>query len=530
MKQITKINGFSIVYILPLFLAIIYFLIQSFSFSLHDFSNSYFPAHIVANNNAPETILFDIYEFNNYIWQLGYDEVLADFYLNSPFNATVFYPFTFIEDAYLAKSIFNILGSLLFIISIYYLIKRYRKKALWLAMAIPVIFYVPIRNQVLFGQSYFLVFALIVFSFLFFEKRKNVLGSVFLVLATLLKVFPVVYGLPLLFKKQWKAVFAAILMALILFVASVLLSGTAIWDSYFFEVLPNAIKNKSSIDFHYHAQSMDVFLKTLFIKDPYYNPKGLFDNEQLFYSIKWLIKSVVIGVAIACSVSNKKNIWTVLSIWIVTLFIVQSRTATYAQILWIIPALHIYSSSMYRLKKIIFFIVLFLACNLPIASLESLPLFFKFSRLWLSIILALLFYSSINNKISYKYIGLGFLILLPLHLDMFSKVTKDNSSYILRQKDHFMVYDFNVDGKYLAYNVIGKNGRETKITNIKIDKFNTQSCSLVDNQIMLDGKQITNTPALKKKPVLINECEIYYLTDSRSRRGAFTIKKINVCD
>jgi len=50
-----------------------------------------------------------------------------------------------------------------------------------------------------------------------------------------------------------------------------------------------------------------------------------------------------------------------------------------------------------------------------------------------------------------------------------------------------------------------------------------------DNQVFVDGQQVTHTNSLKKKAVLINNCDVYFLTDHRSRYGVFTLKKTNIC-
>ncbi|WP_282043849.1 glycosyltransferase family 87 protein [Winogradskyella flava] len=529
MKHFLKQKKQTLVYLTPLGLILVYFFLKSLGFPLHDFSNSYFPAHIATNDNKPGETLFDIYAFNKYIWDLGYEKVLADFYLNSPFNATFFYPFSMIEDAYLAKAIYTVISSLLFLLSIYYLTRRYGKKVKWLVVAIPIICFVPLRNQVLFGQTYFLVFALVVFSYVLFEKHRKVLGGSLLVTAALLKIFPVAYGFPLLFKKEWKTLLIVLFIGITLLLISLMASGTSIWEAYIFDVIPNAIKNKSTVNFQYNAQSIDVFLKTLFVKDSYYNPDAVFDNARWYYALKWIFKSVVVGIAISLSFSHKDKLFKVLSIWVVTLFLIQSRTATYAQILWIIPAFYMVSSKMPLSRKVLFLMLLFLVCNLTISSLEALPIFFRFSRLWLTIILALIFYLSFKKRINYKYIGLAFFLLLPLHLDMFSVPQKDATTYVLDQKKYFMIYDFNVENDMLVYNAIGRNGNEVVNTKIAIISFDTTTCKVENNQIVIGGKQITSTPALKKKPILVNECEVYYLTDINSRRGAFTIKKINIC-
>ncbi|MDH7913361.1 glycosyltransferase family 87 protein [Winogradskyella sp. SYSU M77433] len=530
MRNFLNLNRQTLIYFTPLGLVLIYFFLKSLSFPLHDFANSYFPADITSNSEEPELILFDIYNYNEYIWDLGYKEVLGDFYLNSPFNAVAFYPLTYVQNAYIAKAIFNCISILLFIISVYLLYQRLGKSKRWLIVAVPILFFIPLRNQIMFGQTYFLVFLLVVIGYVLFEKQKRLSGSSLLVTAALLKVFPIAYGLPLLFKREWKTILTAIIVAIVFLALSIAFTGISIWETYFFEVIPNAIKNKSTVNFQYNAQSMDVFLKTLFVKDDYYNPSAIFDNEQLYYALKWIYKSVVIGIAISLSLSRKNELFALLSIWVVTLFLLQSRTATYAQVLWLIPAYYIMSLSISKTKIIVFLVVLFLVCNLPIASLEPLPLVFKFSRLWLSIILAGLFFFSFNTKINYKYIALGFVILLPLHFDMFSKPKKDNSTYVLEEQKHFMIYDFYEEKGVLTYVALGKNGNEIVATNISIKSFDEASYTIVNNQVVVNGKQITDTPDLKKKPVLVNDCEVFFLTDSRSRRGAYTIKKIDICN
>ena len=515
---------------LPLLLFLGYFFLSSLEFPLHDFSNSYFPAHILANTNESDVILFDIYKYNNYIWNLGYDDVLADFYLNSPFNTIAFYPFIFIQDVYLAKAIFNVFSIILFLLALYGLLKKYGENIRWLVIALPILFYVPFRNQILFGQTYFLVFALVVFGFLWIEKRQYSIGSGALIIALFLKIFPIAYGIPLIFKREWKAVFFGIFISFIILGLSIWFTGIDLWKTYFFEVLPNAIKNKSTVNFQFNAQSLEVFLKTLFVQDDYYNPTVLFDNNRMYFIIKCILKSIIVGVALSLSFSNKKNLFALLSIWVVTLFLMQSRTASYAQLLWIIPAFYMSNSTVVLSKKIGFFIILLLLCNIPLSILEDLPIFFKFSRLWLMIGLSILFYSSFNRKVNYKYIVIGLFILLPLHLDMFFKEKVDASTYVLDHHSYFMIHDFEIEENRLIYKALGKGGEAIEKTTIVITKFDELTCVIKDNQIQYNGLQITNDASIKKKPVLVNDCEVYYLTDANSRRGAFTLKKINICD
>ena len=515
-------------YFSPLVLLLAYYFIKSLTFNLHDFSNSYFSARLLQDGFVPQAILFDIYEFNNYIWNLGYKEVLVDFYLNSPFTLIAFYPLSFIKDAYLAKAIFNLFNILLFVISLVYLTKRKLNNNFWPMLIFPLIFFVPIRNQILFGQSYFLIFFLIIFAFLSFEAKNDKTGGLLLSVAVLLKVFPLFYGLPLVIEKKWKTIGFTFLLTVILVTMSIFIMGFSLWKTYMMEIIPNAIRNNSTVDFRSNAQSIDVFLKSVFIKDSYYNPSAIFNNERIYILLKWIVKSFILGIAIHLSIVNKNNLFKGLCIWIVALFLLQSRTATYAQILWIIPSYYVLKEKIHISKKVLFFSTLFVICNLPLHILDNLPILLKFSRLWFTIIAAVIFYNTLSFTINYKAILAIFVILLPVHLNVFKAADSNNSEYILDKKEHFTIYDYFEDNGNLFIKVIGKNGNQTLNTNIVLNSFDETNCEIIENQILFKNRIISNDHSLKKKPVLVNKNEIYYLTDLRSRRGAYTLKKIKV--
>ncbi|MDY8138863.1 glycosyltransferase family 87 protein [Aquimarina sp. 2201CG5-10] len=518
------------IYLLPTLLLCIYFLIGTFSKTLHDFGNSYFSALLMRQEISPEKILFDIYDFNKYVWNLGYEGELLDFYLNSPFTPVFFSPFSYIENAHMAKFIFNCFSIVLLIITIYYLAQKYLKQNFWILTLLPLLFFVPIRNQILFGQSYFLILFLIVFGYYCYTNNKDFFGSGFLSIAILLKFFPVFYGIPLLFGIRWRAILLGIVITSVLVSIGIYYTGYEFWKYYFLDVLTNAIKNKSTTDFRFTYQSIDVFFKTIFIRDSYHNPTALFDNTTLYVFAQWVIKSCIIGATIYLSLLQKKEMFKLLSIWVVTLFLLQSRTATYAQILWLIPGFVIYRSDISIKLKILFFGILFLICNFPYHLLSSLPVVFQFTRLWLVIVLSIIFYSSFTRKIDVRYFFLAFVLLIPLNLSAFRNVKVDTSSYVIKKKEHFMIFDYNEKEGQLIYDVMSKGGLKTITTKIPIKSFMTESCSIKNNQVFVKGKQITYTNSLKKKAVLVNDCEVYFLSDYRSRYGAFALKKINICE
>ncbi len=540
MKTIIKNNKTLLIYLVPTIVLCLYFLISSYSLPLHDFSNSYFSARLLHDGIPPETVIFDIHAFNSYIWELGYTDELVDFYVNSPFTLAAFFPLTYIENAYVAKLVFNSISILLFLAGLLLLTKKTIPNSKWLLLAIPIVFYVPIRNQILFGQSYFIVFFFVVAGYYVLEKRKEYGTGVLLGFAALLKFFPVFYGIPLAFQKRWKAIVLCIIATLLFGIIGIAITGHTLWESYFLDILPHTFLSKTTIDYRANYQSLNVFFKFLFIEDTHYNPDAWIANERIYSIANWITKAIIIGSAIGISIRKKGSTFTLLAIWVVTLFLTQGRTATYAQILWVIPLFVMfsllpkpeYTISRKRLKMphILFLLgIVTVICNFPFYKLGDMPLGIQFSRLWLVLFLSIYMYKLIGGTFYFRYIILVFVVLfLVSYGGLKNDSTQDNSQYVISKREYFMIYDFFNDQGKLTYKVLGRNGDETITTEIPIISFDTESITVKEHQLYYGDQVITTNISLKKKPVLINNTTVYFLTDHHSRRGAFTLKSIDL--
>lgn len=514
---------------------------------LHDFSNSYFSARLLHDGIPPETIIFDIHAFNSYIWELGYTDELVDFYVNSPFTLAAFYPLAYIENAYIAKLVFNSISILLFLAGLLLLAKKTITNSKWLLLAIPILFYVPIRNQILFGQSYFIVLFFVVSGYYVLEKKKEYGTGVLLGFAALLKFFPVFYGIPLAFQKRWKAIFFCIIGTFLFVGIGIVITGPTLWENYFLDILPHTFSSKTTTDYRVNYQSLDVFFKTLFVEDAYYNPNAWIADERIYGFANWITKAIIIGSAIGLSIRKRNNTFVLLAIWVATLFLTQGRTATYAQILWVIPLFVVlsqllkekartvigvparHSEQRYMIVSILLLLGLVtLICNFPFQRLGGESIVIQFSRLWLVILLSVVMYKLMDGTLHLRYMALVFVVLFPLSYGALKGEIKDTTQYALSEKKHFMIYDFFNDQGKLAYKALGRNGDETIVTDIPITSFDTQSITIKEHQLYKGNRLLITNKALKKKPVLINDSRVYFLTDHHSRRGAFTLKYIDI--
>jgi hypothetical protein len=361
-------------------------------------------------------------------------------------------------------------------------------------------------------------------------RKREVLGAGLLGVAVLIKFFPLFYGIPLLVNGRWRAIIVGGVLTVLLMLFSMYQAGFTIWEQYVFEIIPEAIANGTTIDFRSNSQSFDVFFKTVFIPDPYYNPGAFLDSEKSYLWLNWLVKSIVLGSALFLSYLKSGELLKLLAIWVVAMFLLQSKTATYAQILWIIPAFSLLGSELGNRYKVLFFVLLFLVCNFPYHLLREMPIGIRFMRLWLAVVMAILFYISISKKTDLRYMLGSFILLLPLNLSAFKPSPTSDSSYVIKRKEHFVICDFKEAEGTLTYTALGRNGPEQVKTDIPISSFDPDACRIEDNQVFFNNRQITTTKSIKKKAVLVNGCDIYFLTDHRSRRAAFTLKKTTICN
>ena len=449
----------------------------SFEYPLHDYCNNYFPALLLHKGIAPESVVFDIFDFNSFIWSQGYPDEIADFYLNSPFISTFFYPLSFLSNAVLSKLIFNLISIVLFLVALKVHCKNYFAKKDWpFLLLIPFFFYVPIRNNIVFGQLYLLIAALTLLGYHLIVTNKKFSGEALLSLSVFIKIFPLFYLFPLIFGKQLKPILRLMLTGVSLLAISIFIGGWGFWQSYLFDVLPNAISNESTVDFRSNAQSIDVFLKTLLVRDSYYNPTAIFNNVLAYKLIALFCKTLIWAIAITLSFKHKESLLKVLSVWVVALFLTQTRTATYAQILWVIPALELIKSNLSLKWKLVFAFALVAVCNLPIHWLGGAPMIFEFTRLWFSILLAILFFSAVGFRWTRFFYKSYLILLLPmLVLTLLKTEQKSPSSYVLEPNDLFFIHDFSAKNNTLIYHALGANGNEVFQTDIRVASFDILS-------------------------------------------------------
>lgn len=511
---------------LPLLLLCGFYLFQAIHFPVHDFANYYFGGEFLAEGNFNWNSYFP-YEFNQAIFDSGHPNIFASYAPNTPFLAVFFLLFSAFSLA-VAKLVFNSLSVILLVFSIYRLFHYY--KIDWrYALLIPVLFLVPIKNNLLFGQVYFLLFFLLSEGWLAYEKKRWKTMAFFWSFAILLKIFPMLLVALLLFRKQWKPLFFLIISCVLFLGISLLFTGFDVWFFYLKEVLPKASNGEIATAFVPNYQSVFMFLKQLLVYEVTENPNAIFNFPVLFSALIVAFKVVIltIGYFVSKRVSNSLMVF---AYWILAMIILSPYGSTYTFILLMFAFLALLKSEVSTVKKIVLGGLLFLICNLPLSLFVENDLPFSYLRLLLLLTLFVLILLQFRPKINWTIVAV--FSLAPMILVLIFKRNETVKSTILLKGTPILIYDYeiqtNSEINYYYLAACFWDGKKEKMLwtpqNIKTFKL----LDLKNNQVFYKNQQLTFDRSNKLQPMLIDNKTIIYLSDYDRGIGFYTLRKINL--
>ncbi|WP_300490960.1 glycosyltransferase family 87 protein [Flavobacterium sp.] len=507
--------------LLPIIALCGFYLYQASGFVLHDFANYYFGGYFLSEGHFTSDLYFpDI--FNEKISALGYTSVFTSFAPNTPFLALFFYPFH-ILDPYTAKIIFNLISSVLFIYSLRRIFQHYSIQPIYLVL-VPFLFFIPIKNNLLFGQLYFLLFFLLAEGWLAYKKKQLFRMSLFWGIAILLKIFPALLILFLLFRKKFKAALYLIGVCAGLTLLSVAISGFEIWFFFLKDVFPKASNGEIATAFVDNYQSFYMFTKRLLLFDPVENPNPLW-NSPLFFKIVWItFKLSLLYIGFYCS-QNRNKLFA-FSFWIMASILFSPYGSTYTFILLLFPFIFLARERGTSSTKIVLLLLLFAICNAPLSLFLTKAFPFSYIRLAFVVLFFVLFLFPERKTIYRKGILLLPIIIIPIgFVGSYSQPT-ENSKALLPKDSPILIYEYTVSDNELRYFYRDENGTHTTV--IPLPETEIAKADIQNNQIFYNGKQQTLGKDHKQKAIVLNNKTILYLSDYGRGIGFYTLRKTTV--
>lgn len=514
----------SYIFYLPLAGLLLFFVVAAIDYPLSDFAGYYFGSKLLLKGEFKS--VYDTYSLNSWISEHGYKGLFVSYTPFPPSTSIIFSPFL-MTDVSAAKTIFNLFSVLAFVVSLYRLVK-FSKFPHWVALLIPVVFFTAIRNNIMFGQAYFFLFCLLVEGYLAHVKKRYWLSSVYWSIAVLLKTFPVLLLLYLLFQKRYRSAFYLSIACVLLLCLSILVNGFDVWRFYLGEIFPRINKGELNSSFAWQFQSAFMLLKNIFIYDPLLNPTASAHLPIVFFLLLLLFKAFIVGISASISVQQDKR-FASFACWIMASILISPNGSTYSLILFLFPLLALYAETRFTGTTLLVLatILLFIAINIPIQWFSNLPDVMQYPRLYLLILFFISFVLLCGATIRYKWIILfGLLFSISdrsiLHSD------QDDSSYLLAEHRHGLIFRYEIINKELVYHYWNNSGDQSYNTAIPVESSDVKQVSIKNNQVWYRDRQLTNSSDNKLQPLIINRQYIVYLSDKFKGIGFYTIRKIPV--
>ncbi|MCU0430731.1 MAG: DUF2029 domain-containing protein [Cytophagaceae bacterium] len=426
--------------------------VLAFLLSLHseigDFGNYYFGSSVFLDGNFSILNYQGLSHFNQQIRSYYQGIYFENYAPVPPFSVLFYLPLTLLP-LFWSKFLFNLFGWLLCGISVHYFIKVNNLHVQKEHLFIPLVLFYPIYHTFAQGQSYFIILAIILFSFCFERQGRWIVSSALLSIAISLKIFPAFFLLYFLIGKKWKSLFAVGVSMTLLHLPLVPMLGLDTLLHYVGEILPRLASNDVVGAFYYSNQSFQTLLLQLFYPESMHNPNPLF-------SMPWLVP---LGEAILVSfvfarlwLERKKGEVSFFSFLSLGMILCSRYNPIYAQLLlfpflWMIPLL--FESGKVRW---ILWVTIALAFWSAVFMHGRLPFFLRFFRIE-ALIFVFLFSAYHRSLPSIRLLSFVFVFMAFIRVLGF---TYESPVYASHQASKGVLYHYEVQQDSLVvYGTMG---------------------------------------------------------------------------
>jgi hypothetical protein len=495
-----------------------YFIFGAAGAPFSDYAGYYFGSKALLQGDYQ--YVYDTWSLNALIAEKGYSGVFVCYSPFPPFTSIVLAPFLGFPVA-VSKIVFNIFSVTLFVIALARTIK-YFSIPIWIVWLIPVLFFIPLRNNIYFGQAYLLLFTLLLEGYMAYKKGKMVIAALLWAVAIVFKLFPLVILFFLLAKKKYKQVTFCVAACMLLGIVSVVFNGFASWQYYVFTIFPRVSGGDLNNSYTYLFQSAFMLLKNLFVYDELQNPQVLFNSMPVFIISMVLFKSVILAFCVGITIHKTTTDLVAFAVWITASLLLSPNGSSYSLVLLLIPLLALANSKpvyVYAAMALVFLINI-----IPVQALAKWPLLLQFPRLYLLLLFFLLIMVIAGTRLPLKpCIAFFMLLLLADAPKLFAQ--KDNSEYLLKEKLP-LVYAYAIKNNQLVYYYWNETGSHETSTDYQVTQAETDNVHIQNNQVYYKNKQLTSTPDRKQQVMLINGTDIIYLSDKDRGFSFYTLRRI----
>ncbi len=365
-----------------------------------DFPNYYTVARLLREGYSTERV----YEW---VWiqrqkdHLGIektDQPVIGFIPLTPFSAIPVLPLTYWAPL-TAKHIWTVFN-LALLVAIGALL-RSLTGLIWRRIALLVVLNLPTHGNLLYGQYYVVLLFLLTLALWFYVREKRALAGVLVGTAFALKIFPVLFLLYFVRRRDWRAALGLVAGGVAAALISISAFGLQLNRVYVSQVLPWALRGDSMDPYNLAAESISSLLHRLLIFEPQWNPHPFLHAPAVFAALHPLLQMLVFAPALLLvkpGDSRPQQVRLEWSAYILALLAISTAPASYHFTLLILPVGIIASCLLEKrnypgllLLALLYFVICFPGWRVRAAdgwlALASVP------RLYFAILLCILSYT-----------------------------------------------------------------------------------------------------------------------------------------
>ena len=353
-----------------------------------DFPNYYLVARLLREGYSLDRIY-------DWIWlqrikdHWGLSQSLVGFAGLTPFSALPIVPLT-VFTAITAKRIWIVANLAFLAISVEYLHRStaLSRRRIWILSLLAI---VPLRTGFLYGQMHILVLMLLVVAFYFHQRNSELTCGVCIALAGALKMYPLLFILYFLWKRQLRAALATVAAAGIIVVTSGLLMGHDLLHLYATQILPRSLQGEVIDPYSTTAASIASLLHRSFLFEPALNPSPLLNSPNVYAIVYPIFQLTILLPLLALlnpSAPDTRREQLEWSAFLFCLLVLSPVPSSYHFVVMILSLVLLVDFLLRRNEKTLAALAITLYLCMSIIGLVPFP---AFSRLWLGIALYALF-------------------------------------------------------------------------------------------------------------------------------------------
>jgi Glycosyltransferase family 87/WD40-like Beta Propeller Repeat len=303
-----------------------------------DFPN-YYLAAALHHRGVPLDRAYEWIWFQRQKDYLGIPQALVGFVPNPPMCALPILPLSVLSPL-AAKRVWLLLN-LGFLLLALELLHRVTKLPWRRVALVSLLCVVPLRANFLLGQYYILILLLICAAYYCSCLDHRLISGVFLAAGASLKLFPALFLILFIWKRDWRSAAGLILGVGLLAAISVVIFGAGIHWVFLIEVLPRALHGDMIGPYSLQWSSFSALWHHLFLFEPELNPSPLV-NSPLLYAFAQATTAVMLLFSFLLATSNNYAKPTVALEWaalVSLLLLLSSMPSSYHYCVLIFTAL-----------------------------------------------------------------------------------------------------------------------------------------------------------------------------------------------